>query len=301
MFKVLFLITLCVSLILSIPIGTLAPACTVPSSTSMWCVSTLVLNNVNTANTASPTPFLSATSAFCSSNDTYMANAISQYAQFSPVLAPSYVFSSYNKFVQICNITTNGNSYNATCRYGKTFYTTSDYSMPGFWAMTTNATYGNATQTSLQYGFTTMNDNRVFAAYCTLYNDTTTAISHFMPPSCVTIVNNVAAMNICQTSFMENMPSCDVTGSLTSSIPYKPSALNGKSACVVPATASAYTSFTTNPLSCSNAGVLSNDGSKYVEGCGTMSNGLFAVGSYATMTNIVISISPASMLESFLF
>ena len=147
----------------AIPLGIISPGCAVPGSsdsTSMWCINTMILNNVNTANTASPTPFFFTTSSFCSANASYMQFAISLFGQSSPNAPPSYVSSSYNKFIQVCSFNTTGAVLNATCRYSKTLQLTSDVVLPGFWAMTNNFTYGNATQTSLQGGFFTGNDSR---------------------------------------------------------------------------------------------------------------------------------------------
>lgn len=280
----------------AIPNGAIAPGCTTPQSadsTAQWCVNQMMLNNINTANTASPTPFVFTTSSFCSANTTYMAPTIAQYGQFSNS-PPSYGSSNYNKFIQICNITTTGGAMNVTCRYSKTLTTTTDYLLGGFFAMSTNFTYGNITQTYIQGGFFTANDSRVFSNYCALGNDTTIPSSHFMPPSCISIISNAAAMNICQAALMENMPACDSVDRLSSSQGYRPSAFGGKAVCTVPAgTPVAGLS----PMVCSSMSVFSSDPTKYIEGCGSISAGVYFTGNPNVQ---FISVSPADRLQMFL-
>jgi hypothetical protein len=99
-------------------------------------------------------------------------------------------------------------------------------------------------------------------------------------------------MNICQTGFMENMPSCDLKNGVSSSSSYKPTVLGGKSACVV-ASGTFIASIT--PLVCSTPSVIDSNPSNYIEGCGLLNAGIYYTGN----TNApFVSISPANTLYS---
>jgi hypothetical protein len=158
--------------------------------------------------------------------------------------------------------------------------------------MNNTVTY-NGVGSTLDGGYSAQNTSGVFGDYCSLQTDTTLPSSHYMPAGCVTIYSNTAAFNICQSSFMENMPSCDLSGSTKSSTKYTTTALPGFNLCYSSNGFSVFTPFTVTTTTSSNVGGV------YSEGAGNFAPGMVQ-SSHPTKSVLSLSVSAADQLGSFL-
>lgn len=282
-----------VTLACAIPAGTVIP-CGAPKpsdSTALICQSTLPMLPLSTdLNNASA--LIVTARSYCA----LPANAPDMVAAYNaaPTSAPFWFYnhqSSQNTIVQLCYFNTSGNIFDTSCRYVSQTSSQVDYALPGFATYVQNSpvVYNNS-QPVPNVSYKVQNTSGLFTDYCNLQTDTTLPTSHQMPAGCVTIYSSVAAYNICQAGFMENMPACDNFLKTASSVKYNTAAIPNINFCystngVVPFT----------PVVCATTTANTVNG-VYVEGCGTFAAGQ-AESSHPSKTAVYL-VSPADRLYS---
>lgn len=278
----------------SIPTGAVVP-CGAPKagdSTSLICKNTMVLTS---AGSNGAVVQVATVRSYCQT-PSLVPELVSAY---NAATTNSWTWyynsgSNQNAISQLCFFNTSFNIFNMSCRSYRELDLQVDYPLPGFKVFIQNNTvvYGGS-GTTLDSSYSVQSLSGSFSDYCNLQTDVSLPSSHQMPAGCVTIYSNTAAFNICQSGFMESMPSCDLSGNTKSSTKYSTSVIPGFNLCYSSAGVTPFVPYTiTTKTSGSTNGV-------YLEG-----NGNFAVGqaesSHPSKQYVYFSISPAVRLESFL-